>query len=136
MNCFRPYSLSTQDTESYNPLWKPVINGDRSKLPTSNDIWKFYSFESEFVRSLVFDGEMGMYDGGGYVAELGRRYRESSSVIRYLKRSRWIDHRTRAVFIELTIVNPNVNVYTDIKIVIERNPSQEFYASHYVSRIH
>lgn len=39
-----------------------------------------------------------------------------------LYRDAWIDHRTRAVFIEFTVYNPNVNLFTSINLMAEFPP--------------
>jgi len=116
------YKKSTQDQEDYNPAWDPV-SGTRAPSSLSNDGWKFHKKGSDKILSLGISGEHAHYDGGGYILELGRSHRESESMIKFMRTHHWLDHRTRAVFIELTLMNPNLNKFIDVVLLIEQSPT-------------
>ncbi|ODM99558.1 Polycystin-2 [Orchesella cincta] len=132
--CHAEYKKSTQDQESYDPAWDPVTG---SRLPTSltNDGWEFHGKGSRKTLSLAYTGHLGHYDGGGYILELGRTHRESESVIKYMRNHHWLDHRTRAVFIELTLMNPNINKFVDVVLLIEQSPTWAFTLRSWISPI-
>ena len=52
-------------------------------------------------------GYFDVYDGGGYVADLGYNSSTAQAVISDLIEYGWIDRQTRAVLLEFTIYNPN-----------------------------
>ena len=51
-------------------------------------------------------GYFDIYDGGGYVADLGYNTSTAEAVISNLRKHGWIDQQTRAVLLEFTIYNP------------------------------
>ena len=58
---------------------------------------------------------MNYYDGGGYVMELSQERQETEARIQYLFDNLWIDRATRAVFIDFTVYNANINLFCQIK---------------------
>ncbi|KAF0300768.1 Polycystic kidney disease protein 1-like 2 [Amphibalanus amphitrite] len=72
--------------------------------------------------SYPFWGDLGWYGGGGYVVELkGSRARLISEMWR-LQEQQWIDEKTRAVFIEFSLFNAQVNLFVGCTIVAEFGP--------------
>ena len=55
------------------------------------------------------------YDGGGFAQVLGANRSASLSIIRQLRADRWIDRRTRAVFVDFTLYNAELNVFAAIR---------------------
>ena len=45
------------------------------------------------------------------MAELGATFSEAQMVLKFLRDNSWVDKRTRAVFIEANIFNPNMNLW-------------------------
>lgn len=64
-------------------------------------------------------GQNGFYSGGGYVSVLKGKPEELNRKIDRLIADRWIDVRTRAVFIEFTIYNPGSNLFSVNTILAE-----------------
>lgn len=60
-------------------------------------------------------GLLSHYDGGGYVQNLGSYRAEAEAVLSYLQENLWIDRGTRAVFIDFTVYNANVNFFCVIR---------------------
>jgi hypothetical protein len=56
---------------------------------------------------------MNNYGGGGYVIDLNKGYERE--IIRELFDELWIDRATRAVFIDLTVYNANINLFCQIR---------------------
>ncbi|ODM89740.1 Polycystin-2 [Orchesella cincta] len=132
--CNAEYKKSSQDRESYNPAWDPVTG---SRLPSSltNDGWEFHGKDSKKTLSLGYTGYQGNYDGGGYILELGRSHRESESIIKFMRTHHWLDHRTRAIFIELTLMNPNINKFVDVVLLIEQSATWAYTMKSWISPI-
>lgn len=72
-------------------------------------------------------GEYGIYPGGGYIAPLGRTLKNSLANMKYLKKHKWLDHQTRAVFLEFLIYNPNVNLFNGVSIIFEINSAGHIF---------
>lgn len=60
-------------------------------------------------------GKVGAYDGGGYLEKLSKTAKETASILKNLKQNLWITRGTRAVFIDFTTYNPNVNLFCVVK---------------------
>lgn len=67
-------------------------------------------------------GQIDLYNGGGYVINLGRTLTNSLTVLRYVKQSNWIDRRTTVVFVEFTIYGVDSNLFNVVTITAERTP--------------
>lgn len=57
------------------------------------------------------EGQRNTYAGGGYMIKFEKDLVLSHQMIDELERTLWIDRRTRAVFVEFTLYNPNVNLF-------------------------
>jgi hypothetical protein len=133
--CFDHYGSDHQETRTFFPLWVPVQDMTLRR-PTTNDVWKYRDENDEtFVKSRTIVSSTGSYDGGGYIAELGRATPQTTGVMRYLKRSKWIDKQTRAIFVEFTVFNANMNMFLDVVMLVERGPSHSFATSFHVSLV-
>lgn len=62
---------------------------------------------------------IGTYQGGGYVTNLGRTYREAQDILDELQAMHWIDKHTRVLFVEFNLWNPNTNLFSFITISLE-----------------
>ncbi len=58
---------------------------------------------------------MNYYDGGGYVMNLGKDVSSTLDIIGYLKSNLWIDRATRAVFVDFTVYNANINLFCQVR---------------------
>ncbi|XP_078584710.1 uncharacterized protein LOC144866889 [Branchiostoma floridae x Branchiostoma japonicum] len=129
--CSVPYSLSVADTQNYTLRWAPdntTANGtddtvcSPSSLQTSRELhncadnvspWR-YTYAS-LTDGVPFFGQHGSYISGGYIAWLGTTDESMS----FLQRQRWLDDKSRAVFIELILYNPHVNLFSVVSLVVE-----------------
>ena len=50
---------------------------------------------------------------------LGEFREDSIKIIDDLKRNKWVDDRTRAIIIDFTVYNGNVNLFNQIRLVME-----------------
>lgn len=67
------------------------------------------------LESWLTYGVVSVYPGGGYVVDLARNRNESLEIIEKLKANIWIDRGTRAVLIEFTVYNANINMFSTAK---------------------
>ncbi|ESO05739.1 hypothetical protein HELRODRAFT_171406 [Helobdella robusta] len=63
------------------------------------------------------------YDGGGYYIDLNTTMNSSQIIINNLKNNLWIDRGTRAVFIDFTVYNANINLFCTVKLIAELPPT-------------
>ncbi|KAH9518596.1 TRP-like ion channel Pkd2 [Bulinus truncatus] len=71
------------------------------------------------LKTAPFVGNIATYKGGGYVILTKRTYGRTVSILEKAKSENWIDLNTKAIFLEYTIYNPNVNLFTSVTAVIE-----------------
>ena len=64
-------------------------------------------------------GDHGSYSGNGYVYEFRGRLNEIQRNLSELHRLEWIDNSTRAIFIQMSLYNPNVQLFTSVMILAE-----------------
>ncbi len=60
-------------------------------------------------------GEISSYGGSGYYQDLLNTRASSLELIKDLKQHLWIDRGTRAVFIDFTVYNANINLFCVIR---------------------
>jgi len=60
-------------------------------------------------------GHVASYDGGGYVQDLSHTMEESFVLLRPLFDNLWLDRATRAVFVDFTVYNANINLFCVMK---------------------
>lgn len=69
-----------------------------------------YSDESE-TGSMPYQGKITTYGGGGFYIDFPKNKNETIELFQYLKDNFWIVRATRAVFIDFTIFNANIDVF-------------------------
>lgn len=60
-------------------------------------------------------GLLATYSGAGYYQDLSLNKYESAALMAELKENLWLDHGTRAVFIDFTTYNANINLFCVIR---------------------
>lgn len=73
-----------------------------------------YTPESEMNGSSYW-GQVSNYGGGGYYQDLSRTREESAVQLRFLKDHLWLDRGTRAVFLDFSVYNGNINLFCIIR---------------------
>lgn len=79
--------------------------------------WVFHS-EAEMNGS-SYDATISAYPGSGYFQDLTTTRAKTAEIIADLKASRWIDRGTRVVFLDFTMYNPNVNLFSIAKYALQ-----------------
>ena len=68
-------------------------------------------------------GRVGTHGGGGYIAVLGFEQESAARLIDELKAHKWIDPYSRAVFVEMSVYNGNINILSVVALSLEFTPS-------------
>ncbi len=76
---------------------------------------RFFYQSPDVVGGPNIDGTMATYNGGGYVKNLAHTKDESTQILEYLKSNLWLDRGTRAVFLDFTVYNANINLFCQIR---------------------
>lgn len=105
--CYAAFSSSAEDTKAYR-----IANGTA---------WTYHS-ESE-LQGTSYWGKLGTYSGSGFYQDLLPNSVDSIAIIEDLKQNLWIDRGTRAVFVDFTVYNANINLFCVIKLVAEMPPT-------------
>lgn len=125
--CLPYYSSKMEDKTQHNLRdWTPVNNISAFQASFKLDDlcpkpWRYQTAEA--LDTLSFRGFYAIYDGGGYVADLGYNANTALGVIDNLEKSGWIDDRTVAVFVEFTVYEPSSTLFSGLKYLYERYPT-------------
>ncbi|KPP63740.1 hypothetical protein Z043_117975, partial [Scleropages formosus] len=131
LDCDAPYSWEVEDMGTYGPGWsKPVnsnstlMNGTKAYNTPAPFAWQYQSQDQ--LRAYPIWGSTALYRGGGFVADLGPDQGNASSILQYLFDETWLDEYTRAVFVEFTVYNANVNLFCIVTLMLETQATGGF----------
>ncbi|KAI8497521.1 hypothetical protein Bbelb_248270 [Branchiostoma belcheri] len=112
--CSVPYSLSLLDTQNYTSGWAP-LNATANSTGHVCDSPNAQRFPGLYdCADVPYFGTHGSYIGGGYITQLA-----STNEATFLQDQNWLDEKTRALFIELILYNPHVNLFSVLSLVVE-----------------
>ncbi|XP_052783774.1 polycystic kidney disease protein 1-like 2 [Mya arenaria] len=107
--CSFDLSEGHDSTRSYSEGWGPVTNQSVADHMTASH-WVYKSTME--LNGVPYAGQLGIYNGGGYVADLIGPRSHVTNMVATLKMNNWIDRYTRLVMLEFTTYNPNTNLFT------------------------
>jgi hypothetical protein len=113
--CLYDYSLSNEEKHSYQPGWLNETIGKYSSSIRQSFVYK----SSAELDTYTYVGDHGSYNGGGYVYEFRGVLSDLQSNLSQLHELGWVDNQTRAVIIQLSLYNPNVQLFTSVTFLIE-----------------
>ncbi|XP_062619009.1 polycystin-1-related protein-like [Saccostrea cucullata] len=113
--CSQEWSVTMEDDATYTEGWKGSKVNQSTML--MNYPWKHRSLFDD--AGLPFSGEFGIYTGGGYIADLIGDRERAMKIAKGLMLNNWINQYTRAIFIEFTVYNPYVNMFSNVFIAFE-----------------
>ncbi|CAF1131097.1 unnamed protein product [Adineta steineri] len=125
--CEDSYSFSNEETELFQPGWTNQTIED--EIYSSSVIKAFNYTTSDELDTYSYIGEFGTYRGGGYVYEFRGRLSDMKTNLSKLHQLDWIDEKTRAVFIQLTLYNPNVQLLIAVTLLAEFLPTGGVYTT-------
>ncbi|XP_071402027.1 polycystin-2-like protein 1 [Centroberyx affinis] len=101
--CFDVYNDKKEDDLNFG-----LINGTA---------WNYHT-EKE-IKGSAHWGLLTTYSGAGYYQDLGRTKEESATTLTELINNLWLDRGTRAVFIDFSTYNANINMFCVIRLLVE-----------------
>ncbi|KAI1887415.1 hypothetical protein AGOR_G00190060 [Albula goreensis] len=93
-------------------------NEDSAPFGLKNGTAWMYTNERELNGSGYW-GQISSYGGGGYYLDLSRSREETATQLHTLKDNLWLDRGTRAVFIDFSLYNGNINLFCIVRLVVE-----------------
>ena len=119
--CHTHYSMRDQEERQFTPGW--TLESTNVSKPNISGVNKAFQYQKmSDLKGLPFWGTFSTYSGGGYVADLGTTQYQALTMLDSLSDNNWIDQLTRAVFLEFTTYNPNINLFSHILYLIEFPP--------------
>ncbi|EDL76225.1 polycystic kidney disease 2-like 2 (predicted) [Rattus norvegicus] len=101
-DCYNKYTAENEDFSDFglkhDPEW-------RHSAPSSTAPWHW--------------GFVGVYRDGGYMVTLSKSKSETKAKLADLRQNNWIGRGTRAVFIDFSLYNANVNLFCIIRLLAE-----------------
>ncbi len=113
--CVNDYSFLNEEKDSFQPGW----TNQTTQLFNSSIQQSFQYQTSDQLDRYPYTGDYATYGSGGYVYEFRGRLSYLQNNLSQLHELGWIDQQTRAVFIQLTLYNPNVNFFTSVTLLVE-----------------
>jgi polycystin 1L2 len=113
--CLDDYDLLKEEKGSFSPGWI----SQTTQVFSSSIVESFEYRTSEELDTHVYVGDHGIYSGNGYAYEFRGRLIDIQSNLSELHQLEWIDNQTRAVIIELSLYNPNVELFTSVIFLVE-----------------
>ena len=141
-SCVGSYSYDNEDKSLYyQPRWHPISLTKNASVDNLDQLcptaWRYstaYQTQSRSFRSRVHFSSI--YSEGGYLAELGYDKSTTLKVISELSQFNWIDRFTSVVFVEFTVFNPGVSMFSTCTIPIEFSPSGYVFTDHVIRTMH
>ncbi len=122
-SCFYDYSIFNEDDQSYNPHWLLKQANISSTEYSENIQSAFINTNSSVLKDNIYFGQYTSYLRGGYAYRLNSDINTIQNELLTLQQMSWLDKKTRALFIEFTLYNPNVNLFTFCSFLFEILPS-------------
>lgn len=116
-NCIASYEDKYEDQSTFGLA---LQSGVSSSTSVSYEAW---SYQKDSQNSGGYSGLTGNFPPHGFMITLGKYRTDSESILSELKSNRWIDLYTRAVIVDFTVYNGNVNLFNQIRLVMEFPPT-------------
>ena len=104
-----------EDKSNYGTGWQ-ILNGINAKS-------EYFYQTAEKLKSYPYIGHNAVYGGGGYFVALKGNIASMLKKINSLRAEGWIDKYTRAVIIDFTIYNAQVNLFASVTYIAEFLPA-------------
>jgi len=120
--CTDSLNSQTQEKGSYGFGWTQF---NQSYTPSNGyqSIYNAFQFkDANTLQGSSIQGKFATYDGSGYLYELRGKLDYIQGNLKLLKEMQWIDRQTRAVFVEFSSYNPNINLVMVSTILVEFLP--------------
>lgn len=111
--CTGDGGLTTEDERDWCLGWVPSTSDNCTKSE------EFEYTDSTELQSASHAAAIRTYGGGGYILRLTGFIEELNSKIETLKTENWVDNRTRALIVEFSVYNAQVNMFGIVTCIAE-----------------
>ncbi|XP_071538109.1 polycystin-2-like isoform X1 [Panulirus ornatus] len=115
-SCTVPDDFKRAIRQCYD-VYSPAAEDKRNFGEQNTSAWRYHS-EQEMKGSSHW-GKIATYSGAGSYQDLGLNRSVSKDILADLRQNLWIQRGTRAVFIDFTVYNANINLFCVIKLLFE-----------------
>ena len=120
--CFFDYNFLNEETNNFGLSWSTYKNDNN--ISSQQIVRAFQYTDSLALHSSPYIGIYSTYSGGGYVYSIDTKSHSFNlsqviSDLDQLQRLDWIDKQTRALFVQFSLYNPNVNLFVYSNILFE-----------------
>ena len=118
-HCTNDFNGQIQDENNYGFGWTKYNESYQPPFGYSS-IYNSFQFKDETkLQGSPIDGEFNTYPGHGYVYEMRGQLSYLQGNLSLLREMNWVDRQTRAIFIEFSVYNPNINLVMVSRILLE-----------------
>ncbi len=121
VECNPEYSISKEDKRNYFAHW--IYEPWNLTQQHINKGSPFLHRSQLELDSLPIYGHFSLYSGSGYVALLPDELEDAKKIVDNLKSNDWVNLYTRAIIVEFTIYNANINLFTNVLLLFEMPPA-------------
>lgn len=82
-------------------------------------VFRWVYSDQSTTKSLPFSGSISTYGGGGFYVDFKNGRNATIDIIKELKDNLWITRGTRAVILDFSVYNANVNIFGICKLLFE-----------------
>eukprot|EP00094_Tigriopus_californicus_P011733 TCALIF_11336-PA protein Name:"Similar to lov-1 Location of vulva defective 1 (Caenorhabditis elegans)" AED:0.02 eAED:0.02 QI:96/0.94/0.83/1/0.71/0.80/36/119/3138 len=118
--CAQASAFIDEDHKDYCNAWAESTALTMNLPSCQNEAFKYV--DAETLDSLPYNAGMDLYGGGGYVHRLNKGNDRIKEDLLELQQQHWVNNHTRAVFLEFSVYNANVNLFGIGTIVAEFLP--------------
>ena len=118
--CAQASAFINEDHRDYCNGWEELTNLTMDMPSCIKSEFK-YTTASE-LNSFPYTAHMDMYGGGGYVFRLNGPSADVRQGLLDLQQQHWVNNHTRAIFLEFSVYNPQVNLFGIATVVAEFVP--------------
>ncbi|XP_078610884.1 polycystin-1-like protein 2 [Branchiostoma floridae x Branchiostoma japonicum] len=131
--CSSAYDEHAKEIGAFEKGWKRTSN--TSTMESAAPGWTHLP---SGYPSLPIYGVTTHYWGDGFGLHLGKSADEMRSILAELKANRWIDKRTRVIFLEAVLYNGNLDLFTSLMVVFEFSETTGVFSRHHAQtfRLH
>ncbi|XP_078586730.1 polycystin-2-like [Branchiostoma floridae x Branchiostoma japonicum] len=104
--CAEDYTRGSAVKSHFHPGWTKESNQTDTSSP-----WVYRQTDSIWA--------LWHYDSGGYVEDIDPRSPEYNHRLSELRNMSWIDRQTRAIFVDFTLYNANVDLFCVVSVLVE-----------------
>jgi hypothetical protein len=129
--CTSDLNVLNEDSDPYDIDWSPLPPSNNPTPPGMNGVSNAFQYTKALsISSFPYSAVYTTYLGGGYVYKMNGNASDVISDLTLLEQNNWIDRQTRAVFVEFSVFNPNLNMFAHCYIAFEFLPTGSIVTSY------